>query len=253
MEYSQVMEIPKIIHYCWFGGNPLPPMAKKCIASWRKYLPEYEIIEWNESNFDINSITYTRQAYESKKYAFVSDYARFWILEKYGGLYFDTDVEVIRPINDIISKGAFMGVESQNDKMITVAPGLGIGAQKGHPLMKQLVNYYEGLSFFSQDGEICYTNVVEHTTCILKEDGLINEDVIQTCSGITIYPKDYFCPIDYTTRKLVITDNTRTIHHYAESWVPTSMRIKNAFFRIIGSGASSTLVNIKKKIKGLWH
>lgn len=102
--------IPKVIHYCWFGGNPLPKSAQKCIALWRKYLPDYEIKEWNENNFDVNIIPYTAEAYKAKKYAFVSDYARFWILYKYGGLYFDTDVEVIKNMDDIISKGPFMGL-----------------------------------------------------------------------------------------------------------------------------------------------
>lgn len=104
--------IPKIIHYCWFGRNPLPELAQKCIASWKKYLPDYEIKEWNEDNFDVNIIPYTAEAYAQKKYAFVSDYARFWILHKYGGIYFDTDVEVIRPIDDIIARGNFMGFET---------------------------------------------------------------------------------------------------------------------------------------------
>ena len=106
--------IPKIIHYCWFGGNPLPELAIKCIESWKKYLPDYEIKEWNESNFDINCCAYVREAYEAKKWAFVSDYARFWILYQHGGLYFDTDVELIKSIDDLIVKGAFMGCEPWN-------------------------------------------------------------------------------------------------------------------------------------------
>ena len=105
--------IPKTIHYCWFGKTPLPTFAKECIKSWRKYLPDYEIKEWNEESFNVNIIPYTKEAYESKKYAFVSDYARFWILYNYGGLYFDTDVEVIKPMDDIIKKGAFMGCECE--------------------------------------------------------------------------------------------------------------------------------------------
>ena len=104
------IKIPKTIHYCWFGRNPLPSLAIKCIASWKKYLPDYEIKEWNEDNFDVNVIPYTREAYAAKKYAFVSDYARFKILYEEGGLYFDTDVEVIKPFDDIIARGAFMGV-----------------------------------------------------------------------------------------------------------------------------------------------
>ncbi len=122
--------IPKIIHYCWFGGNPLPPLAEKCIASWQKFLPDYEIKRWDESNFDVNIIPYTQQAYESKKYAFVSDYARFWILYKFGGLYFDTDVEIIRPMDDIIAAGPFMGCENPAQDGATpnslgIAPGPG--------------------------------------------------------------------------------------------------------------------------------
>lgn len=133
--------IPKIIHYCWFGRNPLPPEAEKCIASWRKYLPDYEIKEWNEDNFDVNIIPYTAEAYEVEKYAFVSDYARFWILYKYGGVYFDTDVEVIRPMDDILAKGNFMGFETDPDgkirNVMSVNPGLGLGVVSGLGLMKK--------------------------------------------------------------------------------------------------------------------
>ena len=126
--------IPKVIHYCWFGGNPLPPLALKCIESWKTFLPGYEIKEWNESNFDVNSIAYTREAYEARKYAFVSDYARFHILYHHGGLYFDTDVELIRPIDDIVARGAFMGCECEAKPGATapaVAPGLGLGCNPG--------------------------------------------------------------------------------------------------------------------------
>ena len=137
--------IPKIIHYCWFGHNPLPPLALKCIASWKKYLPDYEIKEWNEENFDVNIIPYTREAYAAGKYAFVTDYARFWILYKYGGIYFDTDVEMIRPIDDIIAAGGFMGYEtdpqpSSVDVCLSggneteVSSDLGLAPQPLHPL-----------------------------------------------------------------------------------------------------------------------
>ena len=132
--------IPKVIHYCWFGRNPLPESAVKCIDSWRKFMPDYEIKEWNEDNFDVNAIPYTAEAYQMKKYAFVSDYARFWILYQYGGLYFDTDVELIKPIDDIVEKGPFMGIE-ETCKIIPVNlvgyplvnPGLGISVEQGYP------------------------------------------------------------------------------------------------------------------------
>ena len=130
--------IPKIIHYCWFGRNPLPDSAKKCIESWRKFFPEYEIKEWNEDNFDVHLIPYVEEAYNAKKYAFVSDYARFWILYFYGGVYFDTDVEVIRPMDDILAKGGFMGV--QHDYFLN--PGLGMASVAYHQIYKFILYYY---------------------------------------------------------------------------------------------------------------
>ena len=142
--------IPKIIHYCWFGRNPLPQSAKECIASWKKFLPDYEIKEWNEDNFDVNITTYTSEAYKARKFAFVSDYARFWILYNYGGLYFDTDVEILKPLDDIIQRGGFMGIEkiegstfdNFKDDTVLVNPGLGLGVEKGHSLYKEVLDIY---------------------------------------------------------------------------------------------------------------
>lgn len=243
------MSITKVIHYCWFGGKPLPKSAEKCIASWKKYLPGYEIVRWDESNFDVNSIDYTREAYSSGKYAFVSDFARFWILYHNGGIYFDTDVEVIRPLDDIIEHGPFLGVEQRTETKITVAPGLGIGAESGNALFESLMAKYTKSHFLNADGTPCLKNIVEITTEYLSERGLRNTDEIQQCCGFTIYPKDYFCPIDYDTRELKITDNTRTIHHYAESWVPKSTRFKNALSRVLGKRFMSCLVRIKRAVK----
>ena len=144
--------IPKIIHYCWFGGKEKPQSAIKCINSWKKFFPDYEIKEWNESNFDVHSIPYTHDAYEAKKYAFVSDYARFWILYRYGGLYFDTDVEVIRPMDDLIAKGSFMGCEIDHGENYSVAAGLGLAVVPGHPLYKQFLDIYATLPFFLENG-----------------------------------------------------------------------------------------------------
>lgn len=238
--------IPKTIHYCWFGGKPLPKSAEKCIKSWQKHLPEYRIVKWDESNFDVNSIPYTQEAYRVRKYAFVSDYARFWVLYHYGGVYFDTDVEVLRPIDDIIEEGNFLGVEQHNDSLITVAPGLGLGAEKGNSLIKDLMEIYQGSHFLCEEGVVKVQNIVEITTESLMSKGLKNTAKIQQCCGFTIYPKDYFCPIDYNTRELKITENTRTIHHYAESWVPKSTRIKNAMGRIFGKRFLKTLIRAKR-------
>ena len=241
--------IPKIIHYCWFGGKPLPKSAEKCIASWKKYLPGYEIKRWDESNFDVNAIPYTREAYAACKFAFVSDYARFWILYHYGGVYFDTDVEVIRPIDDIINRGGFLGVESNRNGIYTVNPGLGFAATQGTAVIGEMVNLYSTFHFINTDGASDLKNIVEITTDYLSSKGLQNTDEIQECCGFTIYPKDYFCPIDYDTRELKITENTRTIHHYAESWVPRSTRFKNALSRLFGKRFMTCLIRIKAFVK----
>ena len=241
--------IPKIIHYCWFGGKPLPKSAEKCIASWKKYLPDYDIKRWDESNFDVNAIPYTREAYAACKYAFVSDYARFWILYHYGGVYFDTDVEVIRPIDDIINRGGFLGVESNRNGIYTVNPGLGFAATQGTAVIGEMMNLYSTFHFINTDGASDLKNIVEITTDYLSSKGLQNTDEIQDCCGFTIYPKDYFCPIDYDTRELKITENTRTIHHYAESWVPRSTRFKNALSRLFGKRFMSCLIRIKAFVK----
>lgn len=213
--------IPKIIHYCWFGHNPLPPLAIKCIDSWRKYLPDYEIKEWNESNFDVNTIAYTTEAYQARKFAFVSDYARFWILYHEGGLYFDTDVELIKPIDDIITEGGFIGCEADrqsNTLAIKVNPGLGLGCEKGNPIINAMLAYYTNLSFLLSDGSYNYKTIVDYTTTVLKTYGLSDSAGIQKLDGITVYPSDYFNPINSITKRCRITSNTRSIHYGAASW-----------------------------------
>lgn len=218
------MEIPKIIHYCWFGGNPLPDLAIKCIESWKKYCPDYEIKEWNENNFDINSCDYIREAYAKKRWAFISDYARFKILYEFGGLYFDTDVELIHEIDDLISKGPFMGEEmgisDALSKNFTVAPGLGLAANPGLDLYKEIINYYEGIHFINEDGEeILLDTVVTKTTRLLAEHGFAGNGSVEEVNGIFIYPPDFFCPKNFRTGELCITENTRSIHYYTASWL----------------------------------
>lgn len=215
--------IPKIIHYCWFGGNPLPDEAIKCIRSWKKYFPDYEIKEWNEHNYKLDSCDYVREAYQAKKWAFVSDYARFDILYKYGGLYFDTDVEVIKPMDDIVEKGSFMGVESgwyeSGSQQVLVAPGLGIAAPAGLALYKEIIDNYKNRHFYKKNGEKDTTTVVHTTTKILEKHGIQVKGNLALCEDITIYPKEFFCPKDYNTGEVCITPNTRTIHHYSATWL----------------------------------
>lgn len=216
--------IPQVIHYCWFGHQPLPPLATKCIESWKKYLPDYEIKEWNEDNFDVNIIPYTAEAYQAKKYAFVSDYARFWILYHYGGLYFDTDVEVIKSLDDIIDCGPFMGCEIDNRPGIN--PGLGLGAYPGLILYKHVLEMYSTLNFRNEDGSFNLKTIVQYTTEMLIKEGLQNVTGIRKVGGVYIYPSEYFCPIHNVTKRLHITSNTRTIHHYAASWKELSSKKK---------------------------
>lgn len=226
--------IPKIIHYCWFGGSPLPELALECIDSWKKYCPDYEIKEWNENNFNVTICDYTREAYEYKKWAFVSDYARFWILYHYGGLYFDTDVELIAPIHDLVERGPYMGLEEELDfqkvkiqSKLTVAPrlglsvnpGLGLSANSGLGLYKDILDCYEKEHFLDKFGWFNTTTVVKRVSNLLQRYpiDIFDEDAL-IVNGVYIYKKEYFCPLDYRMRIMNKTENTRSIHHYTASW-----------------------------------
>ena len=255
--------IPKKIHYCWFGGNPLPESAKKCIETWKKYCPDYEIIEWNETNFDVNQNQYCKEAYAAKKWAFVSDYARFWILYKYGGIYFDTDVEVIKPLDSIIEKGPFMGcerdVECNVASAIAVAPGLGLGVNPGlglgvNPglgLYKEILDLYETLHFKNKDGSLNLKTVVQYTTEILVKHGLKNTNNIQYCAGIYIYPREFFCPKNIDTGILELTDNSYTIHHFEGTWLTPWLRLRHGvkmfLVTVFGKNFVEYLIKILKK------
>lgn len=210
--------VPRVIHYCWFGGNPLPESAVKCIESWKKFCPGYEIREWNESNYDMNACPYIQEAYQARKWAFVSDYVRFDILYSFGGIYFDTDVELIRPIDDILQKGSFWGVEQRDGTELAVAPGLGMAAIAGMPIYREILSEYENRHFLNEDGTLNQITVVKYTTDLLKQYGLRDSEEIQCVDGIWIYPWDYFCPMKYPTGTLTITKNTRSIHHYSATW-----------------------------------
>ena len=241
--------IPRTIHYCWFGQKPLPELASKCIASWKKFLPEYEIKEWNESNFDVNQIPYTAQAYKCGKFAFVSDFARFKIMYEYGGIYFDTDVEIIKPIDDIITKGPFFGMETMKWKKFC-NPGVGFACSPNETLCKDMVDLYKRQQFILANGRYNLRTVVHNFSNILKHKGFRTSSKPTEFQGIIFYPPEYFCPINYYTGKKKITENTRTIHHYAASWVnkydnPSLMEKLWRFFRLPNT-------DIRKKILKLF-
>jgi hypothetical protein len=214
--------IPKIIHYCWFGGKPLPKEALQCIESWKTFLPGYEIKEWNESNFDVNQCVFTKEANKLKQYAFVSDYARFWILYNYGGIYFDTDVELIKSIDDIVARGAFTGMEFpyKNKKGLWgVNPGLGIGCEKHNFFCELALKRYKSRHFVSTRGSYSMTIVKMFSELLNQFHYDVDSNGVAHFDQISIYPKEYFCPKNYVTGELCITKNTRSIHHYAATWL----------------------------------
>lgn len=226
--------IPKIIHYCWFGGNSLPEEAQKCIASWKKYLPDYTIKEWNESNFDITSNLYVKQAYESRKFAFVSDYVRLYALLTDGGIYMDTDIEVLKSYNPFLHHHAFSGFENNN----YVTTGM-MASEKGGKWVSELLKYYTDRSFIRKDGSFDTTTNTITITRYMQKEGLKQNNKFQDFPGlVTIYPSDFFCPKDHGTGLIKLTDNSVCIHHFACSWIPHKLRFlhkcKVIAYRIFG-------------------
>lgn len=218
--------IPKKIHYCWFGRGEKPELAIKCIESWKKFCPDYEIVEWNEDNFDINSNQYVKEAYECRKFAFVTDYVRLYVLKKYGGIYMDTDVEVIKPIDTFLNCHAFSGFEN-NDLIPT---GI-IGAEKNNEWISCLLEDYNSIHFVDSKGNMDLTPNTDRITATTKKNyNLKLESSYQEIGGniVTLYPYDYFCPKSHITNEINLTDNTYTIHHFAASWLSESEKIRKA-------------------------
>jgi mannosyltransferase OCH1-like enzyme len=244
--------IPKKIHYCWFGGKPLNKLGKKCLKSWKKHFPDYEIIEWNESNFDFNCCQYVKEAYEAKKWAFVSDYARYKILYEQGGIYFDTDVEVIKDFGDILEKGSFMGCENTDyKKAIAINPGLGCAMAPGLDFCREILDDYEKSSFLNEDGSPNLYTIVERTTELLKKYGLKEKtDEIQQVAGINIFPVEYFAPIDMRNGKITITEKTRSIHRYAASWESKYNVSRGKIYRFISVHFGEKIAFVFKKLLG---
>lgn len=222
--------IPKVIHYCWFGRSKLPPLAKKCIASWKKFLPDYEIIEWNEDNYDITQNAYMAAAYKEKKYGFVPDYIRSDLIYRYGGFYFDTDVEVIRSLDSLLHYKGILGFESKD----FVAGGLIVAGEKGLEIFKEMRDIYDNISFYNKDGSLNLLPSPAYNTEVLVRHGLKKNGMLQDVAGITIFPTDYFCPKPSEFEKTHLTENTYTIHHYAGSWIGPKQRFANLMIGIFG-------------------
>lgn len=207
--------IPKIINYCWFGRQPMTPLALKCLKSWKNYLPDYRIVLWNEKSFNVQSNRFTSEAYSCKKYAFVSDYVRLYVLYNYGGIYMDADVEVIKNLDKFLDKPAFSGFENYD----FIPTGI-IGAIPRHPWIKRFLDYYKYKLFIQTDGSMDLTaNVVFMTKISEQEFGLVRGNTFQILKDdVYIFPNDYFCPKVWETKEIILTQNTHTIHHFAASW-----------------------------------
>lgn len=225
--------IPKIIHYCWFGGKEKPKDVLRMIASWKKHCPDYEIKEWNETNFDIHINRYCEEAYQQKKWAFVSDVARLWALYHEGGIYMDTDVEVVRPLDPLLSCQGFLGFEGTQ----WIATSI-MGVKPHHPLIEKFLASYQQKHFILPDGSLEVTTNVRAWTKLLKEQyGLVLNGKKQQVGDFTIYPTDYFTPYDYINGKLTQTANTYSIHWFGQSWVGLKdwrKKIAQWFHRIQG-------------------
>ena len=208
------MSIPKIIHYCWFGKNPKSELALKCIESWKRYCPDYEIIEWNEDNFDICYCDYVREAYEAKKWAFVSDVARLYALVNCGGIYMDTDVELLKSLDEFLVYEAVSGFEAKD----RIPTGL-MACRKEHPLFMELLHDYDDAHFIYEDGTFNTTTNVIRITNICLQHGLRLDNTLQTVKDFTLFPNDYFCPKSHEDGIVRITPNTYAIHWFAGSWL----------------------------------
>ncbi|MDE5413791.1 glycosyltransferase family 32 protein [Alkalihalobacterium chitinilyticum] len=214
--------IPKIIHYCWFGNNEKPDIVKKCIASWNKHLSDYEIKEWNEKNFDFSSNAYANEAYQNKKFAFVSDYVRVHVLYHIGGIYLDTDVEVFKSFDDLLHLESFWGFEQES--FIGTST---IGSKKGNPLIKMFLDSYEDKNFVKENGMLDQLTNVAIISELLQNKGLKLNGKFQELDELgTFFPQTYFSPYDYINCRKFITKDTYAMHHFYKSWLPPKARMK---------------------------
>lgn len=236
----------KYIHYCWFGDKPLPKLAKKCIKSWQKYLPDYEIIRWSEENVDLNECPFIKEAYEKKKWAFVADYTRTKALYEYGGIYFDTDMEVTKNIDFLLDKETFLGVEDSN--MVNAAIW---GASKPKSKFpKELLDFYKSQQGFD-DSDIYSISIPRIITKILDKYGFNHHsNEIQILNkSIYVYPREYFYPLSYDHQNNVFTENTCTVHYFDATWIPRWERRENKIFRLMGKENGQRFIDIVRKIK----
>lgn len=216
------MAIPKKIHYCWFGNGKKNELVKKCIASWKKYCPDCEIIEWNETNYDISKNLYMKQAYDSKRWGFVSDYVRLDILYEHGGIYFDTDVEVVRSLDELFEGQGFFGFEKpviEKENSYYVNTGQGFGAEPFNEVILNMRNFYDNIFFCDSEGNENLTTCPYYNTIVLEKFGLQKDNSMQIIRKMVVYPDEFFCPFNWKIKKMIITENTFAVHHFNASWL----------------------------------
>ena len=242
-----IILIPKKIHYCWFGGNPLPDDVRKYIATWKEYCPDYEIIEWNEQNFDINCNDYVREAYEAKKWAFVADYARLKVLYDFGGIYMDTDVELVKSFDNLLNCQAFMCFE--NDRSVSIGT---LGAEKNSSLVLEFLSAYQNRHFLKKNGSYDITTNLKIVTNILTQNhGLKTNGNMQILGDVYIYPMDYFIAKSYRLGWIQRTNNTYAIHHYSASWVNDEEKLQQELLRKYASDYMKRVEEFVLKLAGL--
>lgn len=237
--------IPKIIHYCWFGRGTMPELANKCITSWHKYLPDYQFKLWNEDNFDLDCVPYVREAYDCRKFAFVTDYVRLYALFTEGGIYMDTDVEVLKPYDDLLSLPGFTGYEGS--KYLPPVTGT-IASVSGGEWIKEQLEAYTDAHFIREDGSMDLTTNTVRISSIMKAGGFVSDGKKQVYKDMHVFPVDYFCPRQ-TTGEILITENTYCDHHFMGSWDSTSKNV-SILSKIIGQKNVIHLIKLKRKLLG---
>lgn len=234
--------IPKKLHYCWYGGKPLNRRAEKCIESWKKFCPDFEILRWDESNSDMQENRYVREAYQSKKWAFVSDYFRLKAVYENGGVYLDTDVELIKPLEGFLDCGGFMGFEDR----VNVATCI-MGGVRGHLFFRRALETYRSRAFLLDNGECDTTTNVEFLTRLLVDNGLVQNGERQSVMDMDIFPNDYFSPKSLVTGKITLTENTHAIHRFEASWQTGKQRFHTKAAQILGEKNTECLKRLMGK------
>lgn len=242
------MEIPKIIHYCWFGDGKIPEENQAYIDEWKTVCPDYQIIKWDESNYDVNKVAFMREAAAVKNWTFIADYARFDIINTYGGVYLDVDVQLLKSHNKFLSLPSFWGMEQDFNRQMYVNPGLGFGSIPNNPLLVELLDFYSQMHF--ENDKIVASPILLRN--FFEQKGFTQKNSIQQFDFGTIFPKDYFAPLD-CFGKLKTTTNSVSIHHYLGSWIKNSENNENMLFKkcvyYFGEKMGEYVFQVLKRIK----